>query len=240
MLAAAGCDYEYADGIACEVHTSCPQAHYCDPDIGLCVSGLRNGAACLSDEHCLSNEHCESDICLAGARLSCDPVSCKKEDGAAICTTLDDAPRCELAECGSDFACGPDRICIDGTCANATRQGTDRVDGESCAANEECTSGACFEFTAAPDQPVCVSEGCTGDPYAACGAKAVCHKGSGLCVPRGLNGSGAACSGSLDCQGGLCVDGVCTTWCKTDDECIAPETCGGLVGIEEWGGCYVR
>lgn len=231
--------YEYADDIACKLHSDCPDGQSCFPELGTCVHEARDRVFCLSDEQCLRNEHCQDSTCVQGPRITCDPQGCLREDSGARCTFIDDAPRCQPAECGSDFSCGPNRICQQGACTAATRSGGARWDGDACQRNADCASGECVVFDVAPEQAVCVSFGCEGEPYLACGPKAVCSKVDDICIPRGARAFQEPCDADLQCRGGLCVDQRCSNWCRTDEACDAPARCVGLLGIDDWGGCHV-
>lgn len=106
------------------------------------------------------------------------------------------------------------------------------ADGAPCTTPAECASGQCLALEGGlrcgrPCEP---ADSCPAGE--ACGVELVAGAPSGLCLPAGPGGGGAACDDGADCAGRLCVAHLCVEPCS--EACAQDCTTAAVpVGAEE-------
>jgi hypothetical protein len=134
----------------------------------------------------------------------------KVEEGPGTCEPGGET--CDPAAC-------PSGVCdAAGACAPG---GT----GDTCAAPEECLSGACEEGTCQPGGPTDPCRDAADCVSGACGQEGMCG-GAGA-------GAGATCADNLECASKSCVEGSCEPaqqgqGCAASTDCVAGLECVAL------------
>jgi len=90
--------------VGCRTNDDCDPGVGCDPETGVC-----RPCACEANAACDEDRYCDGCFCLQGCRVNdqCPPWT--------ACSQVTHG--CEpVIECGRDFECGNNRLCIDETC----------------------------------------------------------------------------------------------------------------------------
>ena len=178
-------DFGCGDGLFCAPASPSSCEGLCIPSRG--DGTLPNDAACMSDDACASR-HCVDPGDGTRRCLS----YCQPDQGLCFAG--------EVCFAGAT-SCG---VCVPG----AIVSGLAHALGEPCAADAECSSGACTEDAGA--------RYCTR----ACDGETPCpgdfHCRGGSCVRGTLGGSGESCVNNEDCAGGtFCATRGATSWCTS-------------------------
>ena len=125
-------------------------------------------------------------------------------------------PRCPPGRGCGQGCCAPGEVCVDGTCLARAPQ-------HLCPDGEIWVNGQCCY---SPPRPGFLCAGKCLTQVDSCGQKVDC----GLCPP------GLPCTNDVDCQSGLCVDGVCLSTCDTGAE---GDACGAqwVFGVDQQYPC---
>jgi hypothetical protein len=210
-------------------------------EAGGCVSKASPGE-CDDGNPCTVGDFCDKKNCQSGTGEK-DSDSDGAVDSGCVggtdCNDNDKEVAPQLAENCEDQK--------DNNCNGLIDQ-----EEESCKpANPECaTHTDCYPLTvcaqwATTGKKTC-SEVCAGNTD--CGVGQMCSKvpGStqvGFCqdAPQGLLQSGAVCTDEVQCNSGVCADGVCTDLCLDEGHCLAANsTChpvGDLLAGKIMGAC---
>ncbi len=181
-----------------------------------------DGTTCIyydGTRRCFQNCQTRAD-CSGG--LDCQPT----RDGGGVC-----APYVG-ASCIDDLDCPTGQICEADECSPFDPGQPQGPEGR-CADDSHCQSGACGYFNGMGrcgrgcDQRLghyqCPEgQGCVVD-----------EMGNGMCREDGDTGTrsvGESCGNAGECQYGICLDGLCTTWCGNNRWCPADYRCDGSVG----------
>lgn len=165
-----------------------------------------------------------------------DPLArCDARSGLCIREDVD----CEGGElCPADYRCmilagyyGGDYFCgCRGECGPICGEG--RID---------CTGRLSCDW--APSGPLCRELGpCGADPH--CQPGQVCIEDERLgfptCQATGDLATDAPCTDHLECQSGICDDGLCAEHCRVDADCPVGEHCASRIGTgdDRSDGCY--
>ncbi len=197
----------------------CPIGMYCanaeTSCEGLCAPG--DAGETPLDGDCTDDTDCVSARCADpgdGRRRCLAP--CQGDGGDCLAGEVCAAPAGACGSCvGEDLVAGARGI------------------GESCAADEECHSGVCFEDEGA----AYCSRACEDDE--ACGEGFHCR--GDRCVRGPRADVGDTCVTNEDCGSGICATSGerrwCTAFCDTDDDCPSGLSCtdtgGGQVCAPE-------
>ena len=116
---------------------------------------------------------------------------------------------CGSCGCGNDTYCNlTDHKCL-----------TTKIDGSSCIADDECTSGNCFNDICRPSYHICDSDiDCSSESYCSNGACAL------------KNPVGGNCTGDIHCGSGHCMQNNCVE-CMASGECGLDERCDNNVCV---------
>lgn len=199
----------------CLTDGDCPVGSYCERSEGACLipslsecredwdcsfgfeCDFRNSCrpevagTCLVDSDCGSDELCIENLCLPVIETCQFDFQC-----AAGFTCANN--RCRLL-CGGTTRCPSGTACQDSLCLPAAGQCIDSSDCPDLATN--CVEGACLRRC---------DSGCD-DATELCDAESFCR-------PRTTpdpNAPNPFCRADLDCDGSICVEGVCRTECNT-------------------------
>jgi hypothetical protein len=218
----------------------CTGANACDGN-GVCKAA--NAQACSLGSECASSNCADGVCCDTSCTGTCQAcTAAKKGQGASgTCGPIVSGSTDDNPVCGGTNTCDGAGNCR-------------KVNGQSCSAGSECTSGNCADG-------VCCDGACTGtcqactaakkgqgtsgtcgpiivgstDDNPVCGGTNVCD-GSGTCKAKSANG--ATCTVNAECTSGNCVDGVCcnSTCTGMCQACSAAKkgqgtsgTCGAIV-----------
>jgi hypothetical protein len=232
--------------VSCQADFDCPSDAFCDPatnscvayDFGICLTDgdcpvgsyceLADGgcyvpaiAECRADRDCSSGFECDfrdscrpetTGTCLADGDCSGDALCVENR-----CTPLADT-------CQFDFQCSAGFTCANNRCRLLCGPDTTCPSGTACE-DSLCQprAGECIDSSECPDLATnCVEGTCLRRCDEGCDtATEVCDP-NGFCRPHTSPDPEAPtpfCRTSADCDGTLCVDGMCRTEC----DIMAPE-----------------
>ena len=210
-----GCDIR---DDSCSGRRDCPSDSSCDPSTRSCRTDAKcQDGTCVPGkpvERCTSGSACDDGLCLDGA---CG--ACSGDCGGG--TT-----------CQFNRHCGAGRVCLDGQCTNSCTGPRDCGSGQACV-GQVCAprSGTCVKTSECQGDAVCVNntclETCTldgkcGNAADRCSAAIASTETSvQVCLPD--NASSPECKLNVDCDGEVCVNGVCRTACEGSEDCVACE-----------------
>ncbi|MBX3184037.1 MAG: hypothetical protein KIT72_00820 [Polyangiaceae bacterium] len=205
----------------CNADSQCSGERYCNPATANCEQRLDNGQACERAVQCASG-HCTQGVCCDtacnGLCESC--LGAHKASGAdgtcgAVRNNTDPLTQCDEAgatSCGQTGMCNGARACRlypSGTvCAPAICQLDGRFNHpRTCNGSGTCSSAnvthcSPFKCTGTGCIDACVSDNNCMDGFICLLAQGKCEK------PHSLK-LGDGCSRDLECQTGVCVEGVC-------------------------------
>lgn len=234
--------------VSCQSDFDCPSDTFCDWESNECV-GYDFGI-CLTDGDCPVGSYCEREDggCYIPAIAECNVEgdctsgfecdfrnSCRPEtfgtcliDGdctsgdlciANLCTSLEEACQFDF-QCAAGFTCANNRCLL--LCGPDTRCPT----GTSCQDSLcQANIGECIDSSECPDLTTnCVEGTCLRRCDAGCNAATELCDAEGFCRPRTLpdpNAPTPFCRADADCDGTICVQGVCRTAC--DASATAPD-----------------
>jgi hypothetical protein len=212
------CDFETNSCIAydfeiCVTDGDCPVGSYCERSDGGCY--IPAIAECSADRDCSSGFECdfrdscrpETDgTCLADGDCAIDALCIEN-----LCTAVGETCQFDF-QCSAGFTCtnnrcrllcGPDTICPSGTaCEESLCQPI---------------VGECIDSSQCPDlETNCVEGTCLRRCDAGCDASIEVCDAEGFCRPRtSLDAEAPSpfCRTDADCDGTLCVEGLCRTAC---------------------------
>ena len=212
------CDFETNSCIAydfeiCVTDGDCPVGSYCERSDGGCY--IPAIAECSADRDCSSGFECdfrdscrpETDgTCLADGDCAIDALCIEN-----LCTAVGETCQFDF-QCSAGFTCtnnrcrllcGPDTICPSGTaCEESLCQPI---------------VGECIDSSQFPDlETNCVEGTCLRRCDAGCDATIEVCDAEGFCRPRTSPDAEAPspfCRTDADCDGSLCVQGLCRTAC---------------------------
>lgn len=215
-------------GTRCETTQDCNNS-FCHE--GICVP------SCASDEDC-GGTPCElsTDLGVKVCPPACipDPIpgsNCAL-DGSCACPRGESckARSDQASVCVSDGLQGPQGWCNANDDCQEGLSCIARLCRPSCVGDSDCPEGQgrCIKAVDGPNSDLYV---CTGacDPVAGtgCGVGSLCYPDYGspaLCVAEAQGMSprtfGKPCESDFECANGLgCSDGLCSNWCRSDDDC---------------------
>ena len=178
--------------------STCKNDGMCD-GAGACEQ-VKAGTTCDDGNACT-----KTDVCMGGACVGTNPVTCAASDqchGAGTCDKTTGA--CSNPALADGTTCSDGNACTTGdTCqAGACQSGT----AKTCAASDQChTAGTCDPTSGACSNPA-KANGAACDDGNACTISDTCQ--AGACKP----GTAKDCSGSADaCNTGVCnpTTGAC-------------------------------
>jgi hypothetical protein len=212
------CDFEtnsctaYDFGI-CLTDGDCPVGSYCDRSDGGCY--IPPIAECRADRDCSSGFECdfrdscrpETDgACLADGDCANDALCIEN-----LCTPV--AETCQF-----DFQCSAGFTCANNHCRLLCGTATTCPTGTECE-DSLCQAivGECIDSSECPDlETNCVEGTCLRRCDAGCDAAIEVCDAEGFCRPRTSPDPAAPspfCRSNADCDGTLCVEGMCRTAC---------------------------
>ena len=197
----------FTDTPTCNQSGQCvaPSSRSCNPYV---CNGNACSTGCAQDSDCVA-----PNTCVNG--------SCGKKQGGAQCSSKD--------ECDSGF-------CAQGVCCNA--ECTDAC--EAC--NLPASTGFC---TVVPDGTLDPQEKCEVTDKSSCGTTGACRAGAcayvdnltvckaAVCANTTSQTPASTCDGrgtcvtpaDTSCGTFLCSNGGCLSSCKSDSDCVSPNTC---------------
>jgi hypothetical protein len=204
---------------SCEKGCSCVEKDCGDDGCGGSCGTCTNACTGHLDPAVCADGSCVQPCCPDCGGRSCGEDGCGGSCGSCAagwvcsngaCTRC--SPSCDERECGADGCggtCGTCAIgmqCANGKCSSAPASG--RANGESCAGNEDCSSGLCL--LRGSDSGICrepcsvVNRLCPTDTQCYCYGLST----KGACVPSaGKSDVGEGCSLDSDCSSGICYTG---------------------------------
>lgn len=209
---------------------------------GSCTTACGVGAGCVSDADCAAGSFCstQSSLCV---EVSCSDSSLNGSETSTDCGgSCPGCPDGEACNAGSDCqsrVCGDDGTCAEPSCnddqPNGNETGSDCGGpcpqncgtGEGCEANNDCQSGVC-RAQGCPQgvERCCQAPSCNDDVRN--GSESDVDCGNQACGQCAL---GDSCTINIQCNTGLCQNGVCTNPPScTDDILNGTESdvdCGG-------------
>jgi hypothetical protein len=209
---------ERGGGFLCIDDSDCAEDHACDPT-GRCrlAPGTcsEEGGPCSNHFECCGLQLCED---YGDGSGTCGPGICGTADAYCGDAPLGAIPCCDGYQCVEDecFACA--------------------VEGEDCAADDDCCDGICCAGACSASE-CCIDE---IDPNARCAAGTTCVEG--VCEADGGNCAAESeeCATDDTCCEGICCAGWCrTVECCTDDvdpNARCPEGTSCFEGICEASG----
>jgi hypothetical protein len=149
--------------ITCSAQDQCHDAGTCNMQTGACSNPARaNGTSCSDGNNCTQSDTCQSGNCTGATPVTCSPQdqchdagTCNPSTG--VCTN---PPKANGSACNDGNACTLTDTCQSGVCTGSNPM--------TCAAQGECTTGACVPATGACTNPP-IADGtiCTGGLCAA-------------------------------------------------------------------------
>ena len=227
----------------CLTDGDCPVGSYCDRTDGGCY--IPAVAECLADTDCRSGFECDfRDTCRPETFGDClGDEDCNAGNICVdnVCTTLADT-------CQFDFQCSAGFTCVNNLCLLLCGPETQCPTGTRCEDNLCRTRvGECVDSSECPDLATnCVEGTCLRRCETGCNeAIEVCDP-EGFCRPRTLpdpNAPTPFCRTDEDCDGTVCVQGVCRTQCDItapapDDICASYDGQVPLCGPDSL--CYAE
>ena len=232
--------------VSCQSDLDCPLEAFCDPGANSCVA--YDFGICLTDGDCPAGSYCELadggcyipaiaecrayNDCYSG--LECDfRDSCRPETDGTCLTDSDcegDALCVEnlctpiLETCQFDFQCSAGFTCANNRCRLLCDSDTSCPSGTACE-DSLCQPvvGECVDSSECPDlETNCVEGTCLRRCDEGCDSAIEVCDPNGFCRPRTSPDPQAPspfCRTDADCDGTLCVDGMCRTECDV----TAPE-----------------
>ena len=212
------CDWETNSCIAydfgiCLTDGDCPVGSYCDPFDGGCY--IPAIAECTADRDCASGFECdfrdscrpETDgTCLADGNCATDDLCIEN-----LCTPV-------IETCQFDFQCSAGFTCTNNRCRLLCGPDTICPSGTTCESNLcQPIVGECIDSSECPDlRTNCVEGTCLRRCEEGCDAATEVCDAQDFCRPRtGPDPSAPSpfCRTDADCNGTLCVEGMCRTEC---------------------------
>jgi hypothetical protein len=256
--------------VSCQGDVDCPSDTFCDPATNSCIA--YNFGICLTDGDCPVGSYCdrsdggcyipaisECDAdgdCLSGFecdfRHSCRPKvddNCLGDADCAsgeLCVENSCTPVAET--CQFDFQCSAGFACANSRCRLLCGPQTTCPSGTACTESLcQPRVGECVDSSECPDlRTNCVEGICLRRCEAGCDAAIEVCDGEGFCRPRTSpdpNAPHPFCRTDGDCDGSICVQGVCRTQCditapSPDDICASYDGQVPLCGPDNL--CYLR
>jgi len=227
----------------CITDGDCPVGSYCDRSDGGCY--IAAIAECRADRDCSSDFECDfRDSCRPETEGDCS------SDGDCTNSELCIENLCTpIAEtCQFDFQCSAGFTCTNNRCRLLCGPNTTCPTGTACE-DSLCQPivGECIDSSECPDLKTnCVEGTCLRRCDEGCnGAIEVCDA-EGFCRPRTSpdpNAPSPFCRTDVDCDGSICVQGVCRTQCdvsapEPDDLCASYDGQVPLCGPDNL--CYAE
>lgn len=203
----------------CLTDGDCPVGSYCERDEGVCW--IPNLAECRVDNDCSFGFECDfRNSCRPEVEGRClsDP-DCRVEE---LCIENACVPTIET--CQFDFQCAAGFTCTNNRCRLLCGDATRCPSGTACQGNL-CLprTGECIDSSDCPDLDTnCVEGICLRRCEVGCDDDTELCDAHGFCRPRTApdpNAPNPSCRSDLDCNGTICVDGVCRTQCDS----LAPD-----------------
>lgn len=204
--------FAYDFGI-CLTDGDCPVGSYCEREDGGCY--VPAVADCSTDEECLSGFECDF-------RSTCRPETfgeCLIDGDCNVGNICIDNACTPIEEtCQFDFQCAAGFTCANNRCLLLCGPETKCPTGTSCQDNLcQPSFGECIDSSECPDLSTnCVEGVCLRRCDTGCDANLEVCGPEGFCRPRTLpdpNAPNPFCRTDDDCDGTLCVLGVCRTAC---------------------------
>lgn len=209
-----------APGATCDEDRPCAPCARCDE--GACT--VATSCTRVGDDECGFGANCNVGTCRALITLgeSCELLSCEP---GLICPTTTlrcTAPPAAGAACVPTVepgtGCGPDLRCVAGVCT--ARPGVGEPCGLGCDAALSCVSGTCVMDAALGercDPSSAAAPACADGTY--CDSTRIC---------RATLADGEFCNDVWECEGGFCVEHVCTGLPTEGERCL-DRLCGPLL-----------
>jgi hypothetical protein len=228
----------------CVTDGDCPVGSYCDRSDGGCY--IAAIAECRADGDCSSGFECDfRDSCRPETEGDCS----SDEDcttGSELCIENLCTPIAET--CQFDFQCSAGFTCTNNRCRLLCGPDTTCPTGTACE-DSLCQPivGECIDSSECPDlQTNCVEGTCLRRCDAGCDTTIEACDGEGFCRPRTSPDPEAPtpfCRTDADCDGSICVQGVCRTQCditapEPDDFCASHDGQVPLCGPDNL--CYAE
>ena len=228
----------------CLTDGDCPVGSYCDRSDGGCY--IAAIAECRADGDCSSGFECDfRDSCRPETEGDCSSDG-DCTTGTALCIENVCTPIAET--CQFDFQCSAGFTCTNNRCRLLCGPDTTCPTGTACE-DSLCQPivGECIDSSECPDLKTnCVEGTCLRRCDEGCdGAIEVCDA-EGFCRPRTSPDPKAPspfCRTDADCDGSICVQGVCRTQCdisapEPDDFCASHDGQVPLCGPDNL--CYAE
>jgi MYXO-CTERM domain-containing protein len=233
---------------SCATNSDCTPGAYCRAD-GTCQPLEPNGTACSSGTVCATGNCIEGVCCNTSCGGACD--SCALPATLGVCSPAAQgspgAPSCAPYVCSGSSGtcpglCADDDDCVATAYCNPSQACTPKkVNGLSCAAANECTSGACADG-------VCCTSDCSGgcdacnlpSSVGTCTLLPVGSAGAPSCAPYVCDGSAASCPvscvASSDCAPNhYCSPlGTCLPQQGGGTSCSAPHQCATGLCVDDY------
>lgn len=227
----------------CLTDGDCPVGSYCDRSDGGCY--IPAVAECRLDGDCASGFECDfRDTCRPAVDGNClDDADCEANRLCIenLCTPVDQT-------CQFDFQCAAGFSCANNRCRLLCGPSTQCPTGTRCQdALCQPKTGECVDSSDCPDLTTnCVEGICLRRCEAGCDPQTEICGPESFCRPRTSpdpNAPAPFCRTDEDCDGTLCVEGVCRTACDVsapnpDDLCASYDGQVPLCGPDNL--CYAQ
>ena len=244
---------ERGSDISCQSDFDCPLDAFCDPQTRACTAF--DFGICLTDGDCPVGSYCEraDGGCYIPSVPECDGnADCRpgfecdfrqtcRPEIAGACLIDGDCRTDELCientctpvekTCQFDFQCAAGFTCANNRCRLLCGPDTQCPTGTSCQQNLcQPRVGECIDSSQCPDLSTnCVEGLCLRRCDAVCDEATELCDADGFCRPRTQpdpNAPTPFCRSDEDCDGALCVEGLCRTACDfaaeaPDDLCAS-------------------
>ncbi|MEM7137900.1 MAG: hypothetical protein AAF500_15045 [Myxococcota bacterium] len=203
----------------CLTDGDCPVGSYCEVDEGACL--IPNLAECREDFECSFGFECDF-------RDSCRP----EQPGACLVDSdcligelcIENACLPIEQTCQFDFQCASGFTCANNRCRLLCGSSTRCPSGTACQESLCLPAvGQCIDSSDCPDLDTnCVEGVCLRRCEIGCDAATELCDPAGFCRPRTTpdpNAPNPFCRSDADCNGTLCVEGICRTEC----DALAPD-----------------